>query len=162
MPKATKAQKMRLAMAALVDAQDELRGPPPDPETRANLDDAFLECRNSYADVARLVKDLCPAEDWPGIEYLVDAFLQLDDDIRRDNARLRSERARRARGVMPRQKAKQPWLAAGVSRSTWYRRQKKPCSPNEMMDLATARMWVAQFIGEELGIPLDPQSTTRH
>jgi hypothetical protein len=44
---------------------------------------------------------------------------------RREKARLRSERARRARGVMPRPKAKQPWLAAGVSRSTWYRRQTK-------------------------------------
>jgi hypothetical protein len=38
---------------------------------------------------------------------------------------MRSERARRARGVQPRPKAKEPWLAAGVSRSTWYRRQKK-------------------------------------
>jgi hypothetical protein len=44
---------------------------------------------------------------------------------RREKARLRSERARRARGVQPRPKAKQPWLAAGMSRSTWYRRQKK-------------------------------------
>jgi hypothetical protein len=44
---------------------------------------------------------------------------------RREKARLRSERARRARGVMPRQRAKQPWLAAGISSSTWYRRQKK-------------------------------------
>jgi len=44
---------------------------------------------------------------------------------RREKARLRSERARRVRGVKPRPKAKQPWLAAGISRSTWYRRQKK-------------------------------------
>jgi short chain dehydrogenase len=44
---------------------------------------------------------------------------------RREKARLRSERARRARGVPPRPKAQQPWLAAGMSRSTWYRRQKK-------------------------------------
>jgi hypothetical protein len=47
---------------------------------------------------------------------------------RREKARLRSERARRARrarGVKPRPKAKQPWLAAGISRSTWYRRQNK-------------------------------------
>jgi hypothetical protein len=43
----------------------------------------------------------------------------------REKARLRSERARRARGVKPRLKAKQPWLAAGISRSTWYRRRKK-------------------------------------
>jgi hypothetical protein len=45
--------------------------------------------------------------------------------LRREKARLRSERARRARGIMPRPKAKQPWLAEGISRSTWYRRQKK-------------------------------------
>jgi hypothetical protein len=38
---------------------------------------------------------------------------------RREKARLRSERARRARGVKPRPKAKQPWFAAGISRSTW-------------------------------------------
>jgi hypothetical protein len=44
---------------------------------------------------------------------------------RREKARLRSERARRARGVKPRPKAKEPWIAAGISRSTWYRRQKK-------------------------------------
>jgi len=43
----------------------------------------------------------------------------------RPQDRLRSERARRTRGVKPRQKAKQPWLAAGISRSTWYRRRKK-------------------------------------
>jgi hypothetical protein len=41
---------------------------------------------------------------------------------RREKARLRSERAR---GVQPRPKAKQPWLAAGISRSTRYRREKK-------------------------------------
>jgi hypothetical protein len=44
---------------------------------------------------------------------------------RREKVRLRSERARRARGVKPRPKAKQPWLAAGISRSTWDRRRKK-------------------------------------
>jgi hypothetical protein len=56
---------------------------------------------------------------------------------RREKARLRSERARRARGVKPRPKAKQPWLAAGVSRSTWYRRQKK-ASQHEAAVLAAA------------------------
>jgi hypothetical protein len=28
-------------------------------------------------------------------------------------------------GIGPRRPAKQPWLAAGVSRSTWYRRRKR-------------------------------------
>jgi hypothetical protein len=46
------------------------------------------------------------------------------DAERREKARLRSERRRRAHGIEPRRPAKQPWLAEGVSRSTWYRRRK--------------------------------------
>ena len=41
---------------------------------------------------------------------------------RREKARLRSERWRRAHGVMPRRPAQRPWLSEGISRSTWYRR----------------------------------------
>ena len=41
---------------------------------------------------------------------------------RREKARLRSERWRRAHGIMPRKPAQRPWLAEGISRSTWYRR----------------------------------------
>ena len=37
---------------------------------------------------------------------------------RREKARLRSERWRRAHGIMPRRKAARPWLALGISRST--------------------------------------------
>jgi len=44
---------------------------------------------------------------------------------RREKARLRSERWRRAHGIMPRRPAQRPWLAEGISRSTWYRRRKK-------------------------------------
>jgi hypothetical protein len=44
---------------------------------------------------------------------------------RREANRLRSERWRRAHGIMPRKPAQKPWLAEGVSRSTWYRRRKK-------------------------------------
>ena len=36
---------------------------------------------------------------------------------RREKARLRSERWRRAHGIMPRRPAQQPWLAEGISRS---------------------------------------------
>ena len=36
---------------------------------------------------------------------------------RREKARLRSERWRRAHGIMPRRKAARPWLALGISRS---------------------------------------------
>jgi hypothetical protein len=49
----------------------------------------------------------------------------MTDAERREKARLRSERWRRAHGIGPRPPAKQPWLAAGVSRSTWYRRRKR-------------------------------------
>jgi hypothetical protein len=41
---------------------------------------------------------------------------------RREANRIRSERWRRAHGIMPRKPAQKPWLAEGVSRSTWYRR----------------------------------------
>jgi hypothetical protein len=44
---------------------------------------------------------------------------------RREKARLRSEHWRRAHGIMPRQPAQKPWLAEGISRSTWYRRRAK-------------------------------------
>jgi hypothetical protein len=37
---------------------------------------------------------------------------------RREKARLRSERWRRAHGIMPRRPAQRPWLAEGCSRST--------------------------------------------
>jgi hypothetical protein len=49
----------------------------------------------------------------------------LAKEERREKARLRSERWRRAHGIGPRRPAKQPWLAEGVSRSTWYRRRRK-------------------------------------
>ena len=49
----------------------------------------------------------------------------MTDSDRREKARLRSERWRRAHGIGPRRPAKQPWLAEGISRSTWYRRRKK-------------------------------------
>ena len=44
---------------------------------------------------------------------------------RRERARLRSERWRRAHGIGPRRPAQKPWLAEGVSRSTYYRRRKQ-------------------------------------
>jgi hypothetical protein len=43
----------------------------------------------------------------------------------REKARLRSERWRRAHGIMPRKPAQKPWLAEGISRSTYYRRRKQ-------------------------------------
>ena len=58
---------------------------------------------------------------------------------RREKARLRVERARRAKGIMPRPKAKQPWLAEGISRSTWYRRRKKAHEQAAAAQAATIR-----------------------
>jgi hypothetical protein len=49
----------------------------------------------------------------------------MTDAERREKARLRSERWRRAHGIGPRRPAQRPWLAAGVSRSTWYRRKQR-------------------------------------
>jgi len=50
---------------------------------------------------------------------------KMTDSERREKARLRSERWRRAHGIGPRRPAQRPWLAAGVSRSTWYRRKQQ-------------------------------------
>jgi len=50
---------------------------------------------------------------------------RLTAEERRERNRLRSERWRRARGIPPRRPAQRPWLAEGVSRSTWYRRRAK-------------------------------------
>ena len=50
---------------------------------------------------------------------------RLTPEERRERNRLRSERWRRAHGIGPRKPARQPWLAEGVSRSTWYRRKAK-------------------------------------
>jgi hypothetical protein len=44
---------------------------------------------------------------------------------RREKARARAERYRRKRGIKPRKPAARPWLADGISRSTWYRRRRK-------------------------------------
>jgi hypothetical protein len=43
----------------------------------------------------------------------------------REKARLRALRWRRAHGIGPRKPAQRPWLAEGISRSTWYRRRKR-------------------------------------
>ena len=44
---------------------------------------------------------------------------------KRERNRLASERYRRKRGIMPRKPAERPWLALGISRSTYYRRRAK-------------------------------------
>src|SRR5262249_2837384 len=50
---------------------------------------------------------------------------RLTPEERRERARLRSERWRRAHGIGPRKPAERPWLALGISRSTYYRRRAK-------------------------------------
>jgi len=58
---------------------------------------------------------------------------------RREKARLRSERWRRAHGIMPRRPAQRPWLAEGISRSTWYRRRKQTRERQALTLVATAQ-----------------------
>ena len=48
---------------------------------------------------------------------------RLTPEERRERARLRSERWRRAHGIGPRKPAERPWLALGISHSTYNRRQ---------------------------------------
>ena len=50
---------------------------------------------------------------------------RLTPEERRARARLRSERWRRAHGIGSRRPAQRPWLALGLSRSTYYRRRAK-------------------------------------
>jgi hypothetical protein len=56
-------------------------------------------------------------------------------DERREKARLRAERYRRARGIMPRRPPQRPWESMGISRSTFYRRRAKA---RQQAELATA------------------------
>jgi hypothetical protein len=58
---------------------------------------------------------------------------------RREAARLRSERWRRAHGIMPRKPPERPWLAEGLSRSTWHRRRKQVREWEALTVVATAR-----------------------
>ena len=60
-------------------------------------------------------------------------------DQRREAARLRSERWRRAHGIMPRRPPQQPWLAEGISRSTWYRRRKQAPEREALAAVAAQR-----------------------
>ncbi len=51
--------------------------------------------------------------------------MKLTFEEKKEKARLRSERWRRAHGIMPCAPAQKPWLALGISRSTYYRRRKR-------------------------------------
>jgi hypothetical protein len=56
---------------------------------------------------------------------------------KREKARLASLLWRRAHGIGPRKTAQRPWLALGVSRSTYYRRRKQ-AREREAVAAATA------------------------
>ncbi len=62
---------------------------------------------------------------------------------RRERARLASERWRRAHGIMPRKPVQRPWLALGVSRSTYYRRKAKARSQAAL--IAATAAWNAML-----------------
>jgi hypothetical protein len=77
---------------------------------------------------------------------------------RRERNRLRSERWRRARGIMPRKPAQRPWLAMGVSRSTYYRRRAKARHEAALAQATAAREAVLdrlQWQLAELRVSLD-------
>src|ERR1700704_1625843 len=79
---------------------------------------------------------------------------KMTDAERREKARLRSERWRRAHGIGPRRPAQKPWLAEGISRSTWYRRGNR-ISPKlsnlkskNFLDLTRASAFVRELQAE--------------
>jgi hypothetical protein len=73
---------------------------------------------------------------------------------RRERARLRAERWRRAHGIMPRRPAQRPWVALSISRSTWYRRGNRISGkfPNvqstELVNLSRASAFVRELQAE--------------
>jgi hypothetical protein len=73
----TEAQKMRLAEASLRLAREGLRGVPTDLGAAENFGNALFECQGGFKDVARLVQQLCPAEEWAEIARVMDAFSRL-------------------------------------------------------------------------------------
>ena len=80
---------------------------------------------------------------------------------RRERNRLRSERWRRAHGIGPRKPAQKPWLEAGCSRSTWYRRRAKT---RQEAALAATFTRAERFVAElhaDLGKDLKASSTVR-
>src|SRR5262249_50272046 len=58
---------------------------------------------------------------------------------RRERARLRALRWRRAHGIGPRKPAQRSWLALGISRSTYYRRRAKAREQAALLSTAAAR-----------------------
>jgi hypothetical protein len=64
---------------------------------------------------------------------------RLTPEERRARARLRSERWRRAHGIGPRKPAERPWLALGISRSTFYRHRAKARSQAALAQAVAAR-----------------------
>src|SRR5262249_37153467 len=64
---------------------------------------------------------------------------RLTPEERRERARLRSERWRPAHGIGPRKPAERPWLALGISRSTYYRRRAKAREQAALAQAVAAR-----------------------
>src|SRR5215467_9761182 len=62
---------------------------------------------------------------------------KLTPEQRRGRARLRSERWRCAYGIGPRKPAQRPWLALGISKSTYYRRRQKAAEQAALAHAAT-------------------------
>jgi hypothetical protein len=67
---------------------------------------------------------------------------------RREANRLRSERWRRAHGIGPRRPAQRPWLALGISRSTYYRRRKQARERAAAVSLNSTIARASAFVAE--------------
>jgi hypothetical protein len=77
---------------------------------------------------------------------------RLTPSERRERTRLRSERYRRAHGIMPRKPAQKPWLAEGISRSTWYRRRAKAREQAALAAATAARLATLDRLDHQLSV----------
>jgi hypothetical protein len=68
----------------------------------------------------------------------------------REKARLRALRRRRAHGIGPRKPAARPWLALGISRSTYYRRRAKAREQAALAQAMAAREAVLDRLAWQL------------
>ena len=73
-------------------------------------------------------------------------------ELRKRKARLRAERRRRAKGAKPRAEyeanslsAIKPWVAAGISRETWYRRRRKTATAGDTGSCAADSFSIATY-----------------
>src|SRR5262249_9024689 len=92
--------------------------------------------------------------DSPG-ERNVHAKKPTSPEERRERARLRAERWRRAHGIGPRKPAQRPWLALGISRSTWRAKAREQAALAQAIAAHAAVLARLQWQLAELNASLD-------